>query len=79
VVVSDGSGDIALTFSKVPSHVQVSDSSGNVSVVLPPGPTQYQVNASTNSGNRTVRVPTNSGSAHVITVTDGSGDVSVTN
>jgi len=79
VVVSDGSGDIALTFSKVPSHVRVSDSSGNVSVVLPPGPTQYQVNASTNSGNRIVSVPTNSGSAHVITVTDGSGDVSVTN
>jgi Putative adhesin len=79
VVVSDGSGDIALTFSKVPSHVRVSDSSGDVSVVLPPGPTQYQVNASTSSGNRTVRVPTNSGSAHVITVTDGSGDVSVTN
>jgi hypothetical protein len=79
VVVSDGSGDIALTFSKVPSHVRVSDSSGNVSVVLPPGPTQYQVNATTNSGNRTVSVPTNSASAHVITVTDGSGDVSVTN
>jgi hypothetical protein len=79
VVVSDGSGDIALTFSKVPSHVRVSDSSGDVSVVLPPGPTQYQVNATTSSGNRTVRVPTNSGSAHVITVTDGSGDVSVTN
>ena len=79
VVVSDGSGDIALTFSKVPSRVRVSDSSGNVSVVLPPGPTHYQVNATTNSGNRTVSVPTNSGSAHVITVTDGSGDVSVTN
>jgi hypothetical protein len=79
VVVSDGSGDIALTFSKVPSRVRVSDSSGNVSVVLPPGPTHYQVNATTNSGNRTVTVPTNSGSAHTITVTDGSGDVSVTN
>jgi hypothetical protein len=79
VVVSDGSGDIALTFSKVPSHVRVSDRSGNVSVVLPPGPTHYQVNATTNSGNRTVAVPTNSGSAHTITVTDGSGDVSVTN
>jgi hypothetical protein len=79
VVVSDGSGDIALTFSKVPSHVRVSDSSGNVSVVLPPGPTHYQVNASTNSGNRTVTVPQGTGPAHVITVTDGSGDVSVTN
>jgi Putative adhesin len=79
VAVSDGSGDIALTFSNVPAHVRVSDSSGDVSVVLPPGPTHYQVNATTNSGNRTVRVPTNSGSAHTITVTDGSGNVSVTN
>jgi Putative adhesin len=79
VVVSDGSGNIALTFSKVPTRVQVSDSSGNISVMLPPGPTHYQINATTNSGNRTVHVPTNSGSAHVITVTDGSGNVSVTN
>ena len=79
VVVSDGSGDISLTFSEVPSRVQVSDSSGDVKVVLPRGPTHYQVNATTNSGNRSVDVPTNSGSAHVITVTDGSGDVSVTN
>jgi len=79
VVVSDGSGDIALTFSKVPAQVRVSDSSGNVSVVLPPGPARYQVNAVTNSGSRTVTVPQASGSAHVITVTNGSGDVSVTN
>ena len=79
VVVSDGSGNITLTFSKVPTRVRVSDSSGNVSVVLPSGPTGYQVNATTNSGNRTVHVPLTTGSAHVITVTDGSGNVSVTN
>jgi hypothetical protein len=79
VTTSDGSGGIALTFTKVPSSVRVSDSSGNVTLVLPAGPTHYQVNATTNSGNRTVTVPTNSGSAHTITVTDGSGDVSVTN
>jgi hypothetical protein len=79
VMVSDGSGNITLTFTKVPTRVRVSDSSGNVNVVLPPGPTHYQVNATTNSGNRSVSVPTNSGSSHVITVTDGSGNVSVTN
>jgi hypothetical protein len=79
VVASAGSGNITLTFTKVPARVRVSDSSGNVNVVLPPGPTHYQVNATTNSGNRTVSVPTNSGSAHTITVTDSSGNVSVTN
>ena len=79
MVVTDGSGDIALTFSKVPTRVRVSDSSGDVSVVLPRGPTRYQVDASTASGTRTVQVPQGGGPTHTITVTDGSGDVSVTN
>jgi len=79
VLVTDGSGNITLTFSKVPTRVRVSDSSGNVNVVLPPGPTRYQVNATTASGNRVVQVPQGGGPTHMITVTDGSGDVSVTN
>jgi hypothetical protein len=56
----------------------VRDSSGNVNVVLPQG-VRYQVNATTDSGNRTVSVPLTSAPGHVITVTDGSGNVSVTN
>lgn len=79
VLVSDGSGDIVLTFSKVPTRVRVNDSSGNVTVVLPAGPTHYQVNAVTNSGSRTVTVPQTSSPDHLITITDGSGDISVTN
>lgn len=79
VSASAGSGDIALTFTRVPAHVRVSASSGNVTLVLPPGRTLYAVNASTDSGNRTVHVPTSSASTHVITVTDGSGDISITN
>jgi Toastrack DUF4097 len=78
VVVTDGSGNIDLTFSKVPSRVKVSNSSGNVNVVLPRG-ARYQVNATTNSGNRNVGVLQTSAPDHVITVTDGSGNVSVTN
>ena len=77
VVVTDGSGNIDLTFTKVPTRVKVSDSSGNVNVVLPRG-VRYQVNATTNSGNRTVSVLQTSAPDHVITVTDGSGNVSVT-
>ena len=78
VVVTDGSGNVDLTFSKVPTRVKVSNSSGNVNVVLPRG-VRYQVNATTDSGNRTVSVLQTSAPGHVITVTDGSGNVSVTN
>jgi len=77
VVVTDGSGNIDLTFSQAPTRVKVSNSSGNVNVVLPRG-VRYQVNATTNSGNRTVSVLQTSAPGHVITVTDGSGNVSVT-
>jgi hypothetical protein len=81
VVASDGSGDVTLVFTKVPSFVRVKDDSGNVTLVLPPGrATRYQVNASTASGNSVVGVPTTLVSRnHVITVTDGSGDISITN
>jgi hypothetical protein len=77
VVVTDGSGNIDLTFTKAPTRVRVSDSSGDVSVVLPRG-VRYQVNATTNSGSRTVSVLQTTAPDHVITVTDGSGNVSVT-
>lgn len=79
VVVSDGSGNISLTFSKVPSRVRVRNSSGDVSLVLPPGNTLYRVNATTDSGNGVVHVPTSSASQRVITVSDGSGNISITN
>ena len=78
VTASDGSGDIALTFSKVPSLVRVNDSSGDVTLVLPAG-VRYQVHASTDSGSRAVSVLRSAVSPHVIVVTDGSGDISITN
>jgi len=71
------SGDITLVFSKVPDAVRVVDNSGNITVVLPRGNTAYDVTASTNSGQRTVSVPTNPSSPHVITVVNDSGDVTV--
>ena len=79
VTASAGSGDITLTFTEVPAHVRVSTGSGNVSLVLPPGNTPYQVNAATDSGGRVVTVPTNSASQPVITVSAGSGNISITN
>ena len=79
VIASAGSGDITLTFNKVPDRVHVHNGSGNVTLVLPPGNTPYQVNAAADSGNREVTVPTNPASRHVITVSDGSGNISITN
>ena len=80
VVASNSSGDVTLTFTSVPSYVHVSDDSGNVTLILPPGKTTlYQVNAATSSGNRVIGVPNSSVSHHVITVTDGSGDIIITN
>ena len=79
VTASSGSGDITLTFTAVPAHVRVSTGSGNVSLILPRGNTLYQVNAVTDSGGRVVTVPTSSASQHVITVTAGSGNITITN
>ena len=79
VTASSGSGDITLTFTEVPAHVRVSTGSGDVSLVLPRGNTLYRVNAATDSGGRVVTVPTSSASQHVITVTAGSGDISIAN
>ena len=37
VVASNNSGDISLTFTKVPRQVNVTDSFGNITLVLPAG------------------------------------------
>ena len=78
VVGSDSSGDITLTFTKVPDRVQVRDSSGGVRLVLPPGGTAYDVIPSNSSGNTAISVPRSSSSKHVIIVADQSGDITVT-
>ena len=79
VSASAGSGDITLTFTKVPDRVHVDSGSGNVTLVLPPGTTPYHVSATADSGGRVVTVPTNPASQHVITVSSGSGNISITN
>jgi DUF4097 and DUF4098 domain-containing protein YvlB len=78
VAAYDASGDVSLIFTKVPDSVRITDQSGNIMLVLPHGNTAYKVNASTSSGRSTVRVPTSSSSSHVITVTDQSGDITIT-
>jgi Putative adhesin len=78
VVGVNSSGDITLTFTKVPERVQVTDSSGNITLVLPPGATAYHVIPSNSSGNTAITVPRSSSSKHVIIVANQSGDITVT-
>jgi hypothetical protein len=75
--VSDQSGDITVTFTRVPDRVRVTDSSGSVALVLPPGPTAYRVSASTSSGSTSISVPRSLTSPHLVSVTNQSGDISI--
>jgi hypothetical protein len=77
VALSDGSGDIALTFTKIPKRVDVTDGSGNITLILPRGSTAYQVRARSASGDVSDAVKTSSSSPIVIIASDGSGDVSI--
>jgi hypothetical protein len=79
VTASAGSGDVTLTFIKVPRLVSVSNSDGDVRLVLPPGRTLYKVDASAADGSSVVKVPQSTNSPHVIKVSDGSGDITITN
>jgi hypothetical protein len=78
LTAQDQSGDITVVFTKVPDLVKISDSSGNIKLVLPPGPTAYRVSASTSSGQTSVNVPQSPTSPHVVSVTDQSGNITIT-
>jgi Toastrack DUF4097 len=77
LTVSDQSGDISVTFTRVPDRVQVSDSSGDITLVFPSGPATYRVSASSLSGSTSVSVPRSQTSPHLVSVTDQSGDISI--
>jgi hypothetical protein len=74
----DQSGDITLTFTKVPRSVDVSDSFGNITLRLPPGPARYRVSMHDPMGHTSVRVPQSRSAPHVITATNNSGDITIT-
>jgi len=77
LTAQDQSGDITVVFTKVPDLVRISNSSGNIKVVLPPGPTAYRVSASTASGQTSIGVPQSPASPHVVSVSDASGDITI--
>jgi Toastrack DUF4097 len=72
------SGDITLVFTAVPRLVRISDSSGNIKLVFPPGPTHYRVSTSTSSGQTSINVPRSPTSPHVVSVTNQSGNITLT-
>jgi len=78
VTVASQSGDTVLGFARVPARVQVSADSGDVTLVLPPGAATYRVVARSSDGSTVVRVRTELSSPHLITVTDQSGDITIT-
>jgi putative adhesin len=78
LTAQDLSGDISVVFTKVPQRVEISDDSGNITLVLPPGPATYRVSASTASGSTSIKVPRSPTSPHVISVTDQSGNITIT-
>jgi Putative adhesin len=77
VVGRDVSGDITLTFTRVPRKVDVTSGSGNITLVLPPGATRYHVVTRDGSGNATVSVPQSRSSPYTITATDGAGNINI--
>ncbi len=78
VVARNNSGDISLTFTKVPRQVTVTDSFGNITLVLPPGPATYRVATRNSFGSTTVSVPQSPTARNVITVSNNSGDITIT-
>jgi hypothetical protein len=77
LTATDQAGDITVTFTKVPDRVRISDSAGDITLVLPPGRTAYRVSASSSSGSTAISVPKSLTSSHLISVTNQSGDISI--
>jgi Putative adhesin len=73
------SGNIRLSFAVIPDNVDVTTSFGHITLVLPPGNTTYRIDSSAPLGTSTIRVPTSPASTHVLTVTDTSGSITITN
>ncbi|GLW97287.1 DUF4097 family beta strand repeat-containing protein [Microtetraspora sp. NBRC 16547] len=70
-----GSGDSELRYTAAPDSVETKSGSGNATLYVPDGP--YDVKTSVRSGDVRVSVKKDASSPHKVTMTAGSGDVSV--
>jgi len=76
-VARNNSGDISLTFTKVPRQVTVTDSFGDITLVLPPGSATYRVATRNSFGSTTVSVPQSPTAGNVITASNNSGNITI--
>jgi hypothetical protein len=77
VSVSSGSGDVEIVFTRVPRTVQVKTGNGNITIVVPRDGTHYHVVPLTGNGNIHDSLLIDSSSDNLITVTSGSGDITL--
>lgn len=77
VRLDTGGGNVTLTFTTVPTSLDITSSGGDVSVVLPHGPAAYAISATTDGGDFSAPVPKNQASANKITLDSGGGNVSI--
>jgi len=77
VVARNNSGDISLTFTKVPRKVNVTDSFGSITLVLPPGTATYRVRTRDSFGTTDVSVPQSPSARNSITASNNSGDITI--
>ena len=77
VVARNNSGDISLTFTKVPRQVNVTDSFGSITLVLPPGTATYRVQTRDSFGTTNVSVPQSPSARNSITASNNSGDITI--
>jgi hypothetical protein len=77
VVARNNSGDISLTFTKVPRQVNVTDSFGSITLVLPPGTAAYRVQTRDSFGTTNVSVPQSASARNSITASNNSGDITI--
>jgi hypothetical protein len=79
VTASSGGGNITITFTAVPTDVNVSTAGGDITIVVPDDPAQhYHVTASTDGGTVSdAAIPKSDSSTHVITATSGGGNITI--
>lgn len=77
IKVEVDSGNVDLEFAAAPGRVDIDGDSSDLTVRVPEGSGAYSVVAQTDSGRRTVEVPTDATSARHINLTNDSGNVTI--
>jgi hypothetical protein len=75
VYAEAGSGNVELKFAAVPDSVETKSGSGDCALQVPQG--SYDVNTKVGSGDANVSIKDDASSTHKLSLTTGSGDVSV--